>query len=237
MSNMTASNSDRIRQRDPIRRVNALCAIQAIRILAESSEDDDLRSFAEATVFQFVQTTRISMNENFSLDDVMREAVRQLELEEHEGDIDFIAAFCQKMFAAVYFERSNCKKASLFSIFQQAAENLALDTDDPCAEALCEHIARADISNGALFKETIVNAFARSKFSRFKELRAAIEKEEADESLRAFARSIIQPRKLVLDTEAKRLMSIRIPVRRNLDNPISRREVAAALASRRKKPR
>lgn len=226
-------------ERGTFRRVNAVCVIEAIRILTEPSEDEnfELRSFAEGTIFQFVETTRISMtNENFSLDEVMREASRQLELAEHEDDIDFIATFCQKMFAAVYFERSNCKKASLFSIFQQAAESLALDTNDPRAEALCERIACADISNGALFKEAIVNAFARSKFSQFKELRAAIEKEEAEESLRAFARSILPPRKIVLDAEAKRLMKIRIPpVRHELENPISRREVSEAL--RRKKSR
>ena len=121
------------------------------------------------------------------------------------------------MFAAVYFERSNCKKASLFSIFQQAAENLALDTDDPCAEALCERIARADFSSDARFKEAIVNAFARSKFSRFKELRDEIEKEETEESLRAFARSILPLRKVVFDAEVKRMMNIRIPARRDLD--------------------
>ena len=160
-----------------------------------------------------------------------------------EAEADFVADHCTKMFGAAIFERSNAKKVTLYHVLQAAIEAVALfESDDSPAEMLARRVVRAehylfDEPNDVRFKEVIIRAFKDSQFGSFTRLAEEIRKAEAAENLHRAAFRMIGPRKVVLDREARRLMNARVPPsRRDLDNPISRHEVTAALASRRKKP-
>jgi hypothetical protein len=146
------------------------------------------------------------------------------------------------MFVADYFQRSNSKKVTLYHIFQTAVEAVALFEDDCSpAESLATRISRAesylfDTPNAALFRDAVIRAFQESRFNNFSRLAEEIRKAEAAEDMRRLAFRMIGPPKVVLDAQAKLLMNMRTrPSRTQLENPISRREVFAAL--RRKKPR
>ena len=153
-------------------------------------------------------------NEPTELDQIFLAAITA---SSDSADMDFVADFVGRMFGAAFFARSNCKKAALHSIFQAAVEDVALGEDEEycAAEKLAKLIARVDVSNGAAFKDGIIAAFARSGFSQFKELRAALEKAQADESMMALRRLLIPRRQALLDVEAAALMKKRAPMRRN----------------------
>jgi hypothetical protein len=245
--------------RDPEdRQLNMLCSVEALRVLAEPPTEDDepVRSFAKEVCSDSFTPQRTFMSDELerlmetievSRDPDTTKSVAELFSEivaAAEGaEAQFVGDFCAKMFSADYFERSNSKKVSLYQVFQSAAEAVALfeDEDSP-AERLATRIARAesylfDTPNAALFRDAIIRAFQESEFGDFVRLAEEIRKAEASENLRRLAFRKIGPRKVVLDRDARRLMNARVPLsRRDRDNPISRREVAAALASRRKKP-
>jgi hypothetical protein len=159
------------------------------------------------------------------------------------AEISFVSDFCRQMFSAEFYQRANSKKASLYSILQLAVEAVALlDDDYSASEKLAKLVVRAELflfdsPDPARFKASIIYAFERSKFREFSRLAEEIRKATAAEDLRRLAFRMIGPPKTVLDAAAKRLMNMRSRPTRERENPISRREVAAALALRRKKPR
>jgi|GEM_PF-6942287 len=246
------------------RQLNTLCAIEALRLLAKpaTEEDEEVRNFAEELCSNSCASQRISIMSDTELERLMQQAEAKRDPDETKSvaevfsdimasaeaaEARFVADFCTKMFSADYFERSNSKKVSLYHIFQSAVEAVAL-FEDGCgpAERLATRISRAesylfDMPNAALFRDAVIRAFQESKFRDFTRLAEEIRKAEDAENLRRLAFRLIGPsRKVVLDAEAERLMSMRIPPRciRGMGNPISRREVSAALeASRRRKPR
>jgi hypothetical protein len=129
-------------------------------------------------------------------------------------DRKFVLLFCQRMFDAVFFERSNCKKASLFGVFQAAAEAVACKMDDVSAEMFCERIAQADLASGAYFKDVIADAFVRSRFSCWTELCKEIQKQEVEEAVLEMRRRLFPARPRLMDATTKHLMLKNCPTRR-----------------------
>jgi hypothetical protein len=242
------------------REVNALCTIEALRILAAPAtwDHEDIRTFAQELCFNSYVSQRISIMSETELEKLMQKVeanvdpdaaktVEQLFQEitaaAESAEVSFVSDFCRQMFSAELYQRANSKKASLYSIFQSAVEAVALFDDDYSpAEKLATLITRAEVflfdsPDPARFKALIIYAFERSKFQEFSRLAEEIRKATAAEDLRRLAFRMIGPPKTVLDAAAKRLMNMRSRPTRERENPISRREVATALALRRKKPR
>ena len=241
------------------RQLNMLCSVEALRFLAKPATGDDegIRNFASEVCSNSFTPTRNLMSDT-ELERLMRqtEAARDPDamktVQEVFSDIvasaeaaeaRFVADFCTKMFSADYCERSNSKKVGFYHILQCAVEAVALfEDDDSPAERLAKRIARSesylfDTPNAAFFRDAVVRAFQESQFSDFTRLAEEIRKATAAEDLRRLAFRMIGPPKTVLDAAAKRLMNMRSRPTRERENPISRREVATALALRRKKPR
>jgi hypothetical protein len=222
------------------RQLNLLCSVEALRVLAEPSTEDDetVRNFAKEVCANSFTPPRNSMSDELqrlleqaeakqnpdemkSVQEIFAEIVASAEASEAR----FVADYLIKMFGAALFERSNAKKVTLYSIFQAAVEAVALfEDDDSAAEILTRRVVRAerflfDDPNDARFKEVIVRAFEDSKFGSFTRLAEEIRKAEAAENLRRLAFRMIGPRKVVFDAAAKRLMSIRIPAKRTRGTP------------------
>ena len=247
-------------EREAQQKVNLLCAVEALRILATpaSGDDEDIRNFAQELCSNSYVSQRISIMSEMELEKLMQKAEANIDpdiaktveqvFEEiteaaESAEISFVADFCSRMFSAELYQRANSKKASLYSIFQTAVEAVALFEDEYSpAEKLAKLVTRSELflfdsPDPARFKSSVIHAFESSKFRDFSRLAEEIRKATAAEDLRRLAFRIIGPQKVVLDSDAKRLMNMRSRRTREKENPISRREVAAALALRQKKPR
>ena len=219
------------------RKVNALCSIEALRILAKPSteEDEQVRGFAEELCSKSCVSQRISIMSDSELEKLMREVeanvdpdvtktveqvFQEITAAAESAEISFVSDFCKQMFNAELYQRANSKKASLYSIFQTAVESVALFDDDYSpAEKLAKLVVRAeaflfDSPDPARFKASIIYAFERSGFRDFTRLAEEIRKATAAEDLRRLAFRIIGPPKIALDGGAKRLMKVRIPPKR-----------------------
>jgi hypothetical protein len=149
-----------------------------------------------------------------SADELFADIVARAEVAEGR----FVADYLTKMFAADYFQRSNSKKASLYSILQSAVEQIALFEDGYSpAEKLANLVARAefflDEPNPVLFKAAIIQAFERSKFSQFGDLGRAIRGQEATLELRRVASRMIASAKSNRIRQVPSWAKIRVPAR------------------------
>ena len=241
------------------RQLNMFCSVEALRLLAKPATEDDqaIRNFAKEVCSNSFTPPRDLMSDT-ELERLMHqaEATRDPDATKSVAEVfsdivalaeaaeaRFVADLCTQMFSAELYQRANSKKASLYSILQTAAEAVALFDDEYSpAEKLAKLVVRAeaflfDSPDPVRFKASIIYAFECSEFRDFTRLAEEIRKATAAEDLRRLAFRIIGPQKVVLDPEAKRLMTMRSRRTREKENPISRREVAAALALRQKKPR
>jgi len=149
-------------------------------------------------------------------------AIKAAEVEAAAAKADFVAAHCEKMFAAAINSRSNCVKFRLFSVFQSACERIALyDTDDhSAANKLCTLVARAenwllDEPDPQRFQRAVAYAFECSGFKDFPALGAALKMEIEVDDVRRLALRLAPRRQVLLDDETAALMKRRAPIRRN----------------------
>jgi hypothetical protein len=149
-------------------------------------------------------------------------ALTKAEAEAAAAKVDFVAAHCEKMFAAAINQRSNCVKFRLFSVLQNACERIALYDDDEFSSPnkLCKLIARAenwllDEPDAERFHRAISFAFERSAFKDFPKLADALKMEIEMDDIRRLASKFAPRRQVRLDDEAVALMKRRAPMRRN----------------------